>query len=50
MIKKPQQTGCKSIELLNEGVANGILSMLIASYPVEYDEEKDVYKVGERDD
>jgi len=48
MVEKPQQTGCTSIELPNEGVANGVLSRITDYYPVEYDEEKDVYEVGER--
>jgi len=49
MVEKPQDTGCTSIELPNEGVANGVLSRIIEFYPIEYDEEADTYRVGEYD-
>lgn len=46
MVERPQDTGCTSIEIdtndevLDEGVANGILSMLDwADLTVEYDNE-----------
>lgn len=45
MVDKPQDTGCTSIELPNEGVANGIVSMLNDYYYIEYDAEEDVYRV-----
>lgn len=50
MVQRPQDTNCTSIELPNEGVANGVLSMITDYYPAEYDEENDVYRVGERND
>jgi len=53
MVEKPQDTGCTSIEIdtndevLDEGVTNGIISWISESRNVEYDEEADVYRVGE---
>jgi hypothetical protein len=48
MVERPQDTNCTSIELPNEGVANGLLSQITSvGYDVEYDEEDDVYRVGE---
>jgi hypothetical protein len=54
MVERPQDTGCTSIEIdtndeiLDEGVANGILSMVSSTREVEYDEKADVYRVGEK--
>lgn len=51
-IPKPQDTGCTTIEVepgdedeYNEGVANGILSLISNYRHVDYDEERDAYVV-----
>lgn len=46
-MKSPQDTDCKSIELESAGLTNGTLSNLRQfGYDVNYDEEDDVYRVG----
>jgi hypothetical protein len=55
-LPKPQDTGCTTIEIdtgdevLDEGVANGILTMIQATRWVRYDDERDAYIVGEKHD
>lgn len=52
-VPKPQDTGCTTIEIeldddyLSEGVTNGILSYINGLRKVQYEEERDVYVVGE---
>ena len=42
----PQKTGCTTLELGTEGLANGIISTLYGfGYDIEYDEESDTYQV-----
>lgn len=46
-MKAPQITGCTRVELESEGLTNGALSRFNQfGYDVEYDEENDVYRVG----
>lgn len=47
-MKIPQETGCCTIEMNNEGTTNGILSLISNFYEIEYNEEKDCYEVGGR--
>lgn len=48
MVKTPQETGCTTIEVGCEGTTNGLLSMANGlGYELEYDEEADVYRIGE---
>lgn len=46
---RPQDTGCTTIELPNEGVANGVLSRITDFYDAEYDEDADTYVVEDYD-
>ena len=45
-VPRPQDTGCTTIEVMNEGQANGILSMIHGMTDVYYDEHEEVYVVG----
>lgn len=47
-VPRPQDTGCTTIEVTNEGQCNGLLTHAISlGISVEYDEEKDVYILGD---
>ena len=51
---RPQDTDCTTIvvetgdKVMDKGVTNGVLSMVSGMREVEYDEEADVYRVGEK--
>ena len=50
-MKIPQVTGCTTVELESEGLTSGTLFRLNQfGYNVEYDEENDVYRVGNYDE
>jgi hypothetical protein len=55
-LPKPQDTGCTTIEIdtgddvLDEGVTNGIVTMIRATRNVRYDDERDAYIVGDKHD
>ena len=44
--ESPMETGCTTIELPDEGTANGVLNLISGMRPVKYDDEEDTYKVG----
>lgn len=48
-VPRPQDTGCTTIKVDSEGVANGLLSMVADYYDVVYDEHTDQYFVYTED-
>lgn len=52
-VPRPQDTGCTTIEidvgtdLENQGITNGIVSMITTHYDVQYDEDRDAYVVSD---
>jgi hypothetical protein len=48
MVERPQDVDCATVEFPTPGHANGAISLLAEYYEVEYDEEDDIFRFGER--
>lgn len=47
-VPRPQDVDCATVEFPTPGHANGAISLLAEYYEVEYDEEDDTFRFGER--
>lgn len=49
-VPRPQDVDCATVEFPTTGHANGAISLLASIYEVEYDEDEDIFRFGDRKD